>query len=234
MIPTPSTSLVTLAGAMGIAEALAASVETDQICGALHVLQGWAETALDRHDQALVHFEVARTLLSASSSVPDLLTLCLQSTIVSHVIVGDARSALDVIPVLDGHRHVYLSDECRVVVDIALGDLEHALPLIRQHASDGATGKLSRKANDSLLLLLLLALLAQAEGDEGAAKHLLLEAGDCRSPATIALSLYLADQLKVRAAFDAARLAASNDPYESGQRALQHLRAEIERRQLAT
>lgn len=231
MIPSPSTSLATLASAMGLAETLPDSVERDQIRGALHVLQGWAETALDRHEQALVHFEAARPLLSASSSVPDLLTLCLQSTIVTHVIVGDAPSALEMIPFLDGHHHVYLSDECRVVVDIALGDVEHALPLIRRHAADGATGKLSRKANDSLLLL---ALLAQAEGDEGTAKHLLLEAGDCRSPATIALSLYLADQLNVRAAFDAARLAASNEPYESGQRALQHLRAEIENRELAT
>ena len=230
MTHNPSASLATLVGAMTIAETLPEMVEKDQISGALHVLQGWAEVALDRPQEALRHFETARRLLSAANSIPDLLTLCLQSTIITQVIVGDPRAALDVIPLLDGHHHVYVSGECRAVVDLALGDRDHTLPLIRRHATDGVTGKLSRKANDSLLLL---ALLAQAEGNDHAARELLLEAGHCRSPATIALSLHLADQLSIRAAFNDARLAASDDPYESGQRALRYLRSEIERRGLS-
>jgi hypothetical protein len=50
-------------------------------------------------------------------------------------------------------RGTYASaDYCRAFVYLALGEIDDALPLIRQHAVNALTGRISRMANDSLLL----------------------------------------------------------------------------------
>ena len=90
-------------------------------------------------------------------------------------------------------------EECELMARLADPDLAPVAPQIRTHALDAVTGRLSRKANDSLLFL---AWLARSEDDLKLAKKLLLQVGVGRSPASNVLSRHLADLLGTQADFD--------------------------------
>jgi hypothetical protein len=77
---------------------------------------------------------------------------------------------------------------------LALGELDTARALIERHARRAITGRLSREANDSVLLL---AALARAEGDDGMARQLLAGAGVGRQPATVRYGTHLAELLGI-------------------------------------
>ncbi len=116
--------------------------------------------------------------------------------------------------------------EDRAAALIAAGALKQALPYVREHAEDGVTGRLSRMANNSLLLL---ALLAEAEGDNTRAVDLLMGVEHARNP-MISVSIELANRLGTRPAFDRSSKASSPDQRASGRRAIGVLKHEMTRR----
>ncbi len=96
-------------------------------------------------------------------------------------------------------------DDIRVFAHLAQGQLDPARELTRRHAKRGLEGRISREANDSLLLL---SALAFSEGDHELARYLILRTGFCRHIAMTLLARHLADRLGIVEEHAAAQLAA--------------------------
>ena len=198
-----------------------------QLLSAAEVIAGWAHANLGQHELALRRLVAARRHLLAHAPDTTLMAEVLASQGITHVIRGDPESALDIADLLDERGYLYFGgDEVRAAALLVRGDLEGARPIIREHAADGVTGRFSRKANNSLLLL---ALLAEAEHDDARAAELLMSAEHVRNP-LISLSIELASRLDIAAPFDAAGQAATADQRASGRRAIGWLETEMVRR----
>jgi hypothetical protein len=198
-----------------------------QLLSAAEVIAGWAHANLGQHEQALQRLDVSRRHLLDSAPNATLMAEVLASQGITHVFLGDPDAALVIADLLDERGYLYFGgDEVRAAALLVLGDLAAARPIIREHAADGVTGRFSRKANNSLLLL---ALLAEAEHDDARAGELLMSAEHVRSP-LISVSLELAGRLNITAPFDAARKAATADQKASGRRAIDWLGSEMTRR----
>jgi predicted ATPase len=85
-------------------------------------------------------------------------------------------------------------DDIRVFAHLAQGQLDPARELTRRHTKRGLEGRISREANDSMLLL---SALSFAEGDRDLARYLILRTGFCRHIAMTLLARHLADRLGV-------------------------------------
>ncbi len=96
-------------------------------------------------------------------------------------------------------------DDIRVFAHLAQGQLDPARELARRHTKRGLEGRISREANDSLLLL---SALAFAEGEDELARYLILRTGFCRHIAMTLLARDLADRLGIVEEHAAAQLAA--------------------------
>ena len=96
-------------------------------------------------------------------------------------------------------------DDIRVFAYLALGQLDPARELTRCHAKRGLEGRISREANDSVLLL---SALAFAEGERELAQHLILRTGFCRHIAMTLLARDLAARLGIAEEHTSAQLAA--------------------------
>ena len=96
-------------------------------------------------------------------------------------------------------------DDIRVFAHLAQGQLDPARELARRHTKRGLEGRISREANDSLLLL---SALAFAEGEHDLARYLILRTGFCRHIAMTLLARDLADRLGIVEEHAAAQLAA--------------------------
>lgn len=96
-------------------------------------------------------------------------------------------------------------DDIRVFAHIAKGQLDSARELTRRHTKRGLEGRISREANDSLLLL---SALAFAEEEHDLARFLILRTGFCRHIAMTLLARNLADRLGIVEEHAAAQLAA--------------------------
>ncbi len=120
------------------------------------------------------------------------------------VMLGEPDGALELADRYSQTASAYATgDEFRALVHIALGDLEAATYAAKAHAQMGVSGRITQQATDSLLVL---AALADAEGDRATAKRLLLSMGTCRAVTLIVYSRHLADQLDARADFDGAQV----------------------------
>ena len=203
------------------------SIVRSQLLCVGETIGGWANAYLGHDQQALENQIRAQTLLSTSAPRTTILAEVLASAGVAHVALGDTTAALVIADFLDDFQYVYFNgDEIRAITYLALEDLDSARPLIRDHAADAVTGRLSRKANNTLLLL---ALLTEAENDDVHTAQLLMDVEHARSP-VVPLALGLADRLGIRDAFDAARKSSTQDQHASGRRAIAALRAEMTRR----
>jgi hypothetical protein len=124
-------------------------------------------------------------------------------------------------------------DDIRVFAHLAQGQLDPARELTRRHTKRGLEGRISREANDSLLLL---SALACSEGDHELARYLILRTGFCRHIAMTLLARHLADRLGIVEEHAASQLAAhsfSNDHPEGvlgATMAMNELRIELVRR----
>ncbi len=98
--------------------------------------------------------------------------------------------------------------EIRALAHLASGDRWTATEHVRAHAEDALTGRLSRLANDTVLLL---AALSEHERDSNRAVELLMQMGPGRTPATIAYSTNLARRLEVSQEFALAQASAMTD-----------------------
>ena len=96
-------------------------------------------------------------------------------------------------------------DDIRVFAHLAEGQLDPARELTRRHTKRGLEGRISREANDSLLLL---SALAMAEDNHDLARYLVLRTGFCRHIAMTLLARHLADRLGIVEEHAAAQLAA--------------------------
>ncbi len=111
-----------------------------------------------------------------------------------HLLVGDPATTLEQLESLGDYPFPYEIEGFRALAHLALGDLDTARTEIRLHAEAAMVGRLSMQANDTTLLL---AALADAEGERELAAELILEMGTGRSPITIKYGEELAKRLGV-------------------------------------
>jgi predicted ATPase/DNA-binding SARP family transcriptional activator len=115
------------------------------------------------------------------------------------LVLGDADGALRTLGTLDlFDLTFYEGDDIRALAHIALGELDEARRRVRSHAERSTSGRVSGQACDSALLL---AALADAEGDADSAIELLLDMGIGRHAATRMFSVELARRLGVAEEF---------------------------------
>jgi len=221
----PEATLVTSARCMATAFDLPDSVGRSQLLSVAKLATGWAHARMGNNEQALADYTEMQALAAGLAADSNILAEGRGSTGIVHVVLGDYQAALAVADVLDNLGYVsFDGDEIRAAALLGLGDLERARSIIGSHAADAVTGRLSRKANNSLVLL---ALLAEAEHDAEGAARLLMHVETARSP-FVELSLTLANRLGVSDAFDKARKKGADGHYESGLRAIEVLRDELD------
>ena len=213
--------LVTFAENPNIGSQLPDGAAKRQILSAIEVITGWAMANIGCHHEAREHQRNAQRHLMAHAPETTLMAEASASEGVAHVLLNDSAAALAVADRLDQLHYMYFDGtEVRAAALIAAGAVEQALPYVCQHAEDGVTGRLSRMANNSLLLL---ALVAEAGGDITRAADLLMSVEPARNP-MISVSIELANRLEIRPAFDRSSKASSPDQRASGRRAIRELR----------
>ena len=117
------------------------------------------------------------------------------------LMLGDPHTALEAANRYSRSTGAFgTGDEMRALVAVALGNLEQARTAARAHARVSVTGRVSQQATDSLLLL---AVLADAEGDTAIARDLAVGIGLCRHGELVAYARHFADRLAIRAEFEA-------------------------------
>ena len=144
-----------------------------------------------------------------------------------HLLVGDPATALEQLESLAGYPFPYEVEGFRALAYLALGDLDTARTEIRLHAAEAMVGRLSMQANDTALLL---AALADAEGDHEKAAELIVEMGSGRSPITIKYGEELAQQLGVGDAYARQFVGTRTGDYLGVDRAMAAVRDEAARR----
>jgi hypothetical protein len=149
------------------------------------------------------------------------------------VLLGDPKTALKA---ADHYSSAFdpglgTDDEIRALAYLKLGDLEHARTAIKRHAHEGATGKLVQQAASSLVLL---AVLADAEGDASVARDIILNMGMCRDAEIWAYARHLAEELGVGTEFEVAQAPLLTDDGDAIQEKdaadIETLRRELTRR----
>jgi predicted ATPase len=114
---------------------------------------------------------------------------------VCEILLGQPESALRTIEWLDQFDFIRSStDDVQALTYLALGDIDAAERHIRVHAARAITGRLLGETCDSALLL---AALADAEGDRSLARDLVLQMGMGQEAAMIIYSNQFADKLGI-------------------------------------
>ena len=111
------------------------------------------------------------------------------------LLLGEPKKALARVARLEGLAYALGGNQIFVALArLELGDVEAARKLIHDHAVEAATGRLSNKCSEALVML---AKLAHAEGDDATATALLSKFGVGRLPSTTQYARYLARRLGV-------------------------------------
>jgi predicted ATPase/class 3 adenylate cyclase len=111
------------------------------------------------------------------------------------IVLGEPARALARLGELNQFELAFFTgDEVRALAYLALGERDQAERIIQNHARQAVTGQISAQAGDSLLLL---AALADAEGDARTATELLLRMGVGHHASTRMYSVDLAARLGV-------------------------------------
>jgi predicted ATPase/DNA-binding SARP family transcriptional activator len=158
-----------------------------------------AETTLLRGDPANALSGLQRSI--AQADVADFLTvkvmwLGVPMAAYCQTRIGEPEKALQTLSRLDPFHLPFDAGTVRALVHLALGDFDHARQLIRSHAARGASGRFAQEAGDSVLLL---AALADAEGDRQTAADLLLNTGIPGTTPAIVHADFLAEGLNIAA-----------------------------------
>lgn len=227
MVRDPELGLRTLEGVEDLMRQIDEPVSQDETCALVAGMRGWLWCQLGDLPEGVGWLEATIELLGRSDREPEPLATARLALLCTHVANDDAAAALATARAATYDSRYVDGNLLPALGYLAAGDLENGLPLVQAHAIRAATGRLSREANDSILLQCML---ARAEGDDDRACALLPEARVSRSPGTIMLTAHLADILGVRAELDAARREVLDDRVEGGGRALAALRAEMARR----
>jgi predicted ATPase len=197
------------------------------LVGAARVYEGDLAAALEAFDHlpdtASQHGHVTTSQLSMHAAA----AVCL-------LLLGEPKQALARVSRIDGFAFAGGDDQVvTAFAQLALGDIEGAKHLIRLHALEAATGRVSRQCSDSLLLL---AQLAHVEGDDATAVDLLSNLGICRPAPLVRYARVLAATLGVaeQRARDEQECIAPQNAAEHGplglRRVMATLRAELARR----
>ena len=155
--------------------------------------QGDVEAALAKSEETLAyersndHLTVIGTLLGSAPQA----TIC-------NIILGHPERALQILEQNRslGHDKLLFSDgsELRPLALLEMGRVEEATEEIRRSALRALQGRFPREEGD---MILALAKLALAEGDEGIARDLLATMGPCRQTATMMAAREMARRLGV-------------------------------------
>ncbi len=114
---------------------------------------------------------------------------------VYHILMGQPTAALERLEPFADVGYAYGAfHEIDALVSFALNDVDTARHQVRLQATEAATGRISRRCNDAVMLLAELAL---EEGDHERAVDLITDMGVGRSPGTIVYSRDLARRLGV-------------------------------------
>jgi hypothetical protein len=160
----------------------------DYVPAVLAAYDGDPATALRHAELALAAETVDNHCTVRVLSASQLAAAC-------EIVLGEPERALERLGELDQFDLAFFTgDEVRSLAHLALGERDQAERIIRSHARQAVTGQMTAQAGDSLLLL---AALADAEGDTDRAKELLLGMGVGRHAATRMLSADLAARLGV-------------------------------------
>jgi hypothetical protein len=182
------------------AELQSAQLSSDDLNASIsRRLMAYIPAVLAAHDgdpaSALRH---AQPALDGEWSTDYLTVLLLSGTQLAaacDIVLSEPARALERLSELDAlNRAFFTGDEVRALAYLALGQHEDAQRLIQKHAKQAASGQVSGQASDSVLLL---AALADAQGDTQIARDLLLHMGVGHHGATRMFSAHLAVRLGV-------------------------------------
>jgi ATP/maltotriose-dependent transcriptional regulator MalT len=223
----PVAGLAILDGGEDVAMRVEEPATRDELCALIVANRGWMYCRLGRWSEGVDALERAIELYGRSDRQPDPLPVVRLSLLGAQVAMGDPTGALTTARSTGDDARFVAEHLPLALALLATGDLENARPLVRAHAAQAVTGRVSREANDSLLLL---SMLARTEGDDDLARRLLPEVRISRSPGTIFVTDHLAGLLGAQAELDAARREVRDDRVEGGRRALAALKSEMNRR----
>lgn len=189
--------------AQEIERSLPPGADTTQAAAVREIIAGSVRHWRQEPRLALQHALTATRLHDELGFESEMSAQAVVTTAICSLVLGDPHAALEA-----ADRYAAASsgfgtgDEIRTLAWAALGDLDQARSAAQAHAHVAVTGRLISQAADSLLLL---AVLSNAEGDAATARELILHMGVCRHAPLIAHSLHVAEQLGVRAEFQAAQ-----------------------------
>jgi hypothetical protein len=110
------------------------------------------------------------------------------------ILLGEANSAIDTVTWLESLVPAFTTDDIRSLALLAQGLLTDAVPVIRSTATEGLSGRMPGQVCD---LVVLLAALADAEGDGRLSCELLRQMGAGLEPGIRIFSTHLAHRLGV-------------------------------------
>jgi predicted ATPase/class 3 adenylate cyclase len=228
----PEATLQLLDKALEIEGSLPPGTDTTQAAAVRETVAGTVSHQRQEPELALQHALTAIRLHDELGFDSELSAQAIITAAICSLELGDPHAALQ-----RADRYGAVSsgfgtgDEIRTLAWLALGELDRARAACQAHARVTAPGRLIGQATDSLLLL---AALSNAEGDVATARALVLNLGLCRHDQLNSHSKFIADQLGVRAEFDASRLGRAEWGEEEVRRTngadIETLRLEITRR----
>jgi hypothetical protein len=150
---------------------------------------------------------------------------------VSALLLGDPETALQIMNGSQQSSALGVGDEIRVLAYVALGDFDRALDIARVQALIAVTGRVPSYATNSVLLL---AVLAYADGDTATARELVLDMGRVDYGGLVPYSRAFAEELAVSAEFEISQhplfVAVDDEVRRRANNDLETLRLEIARR----
>jgi predicted ATPase/class 3 adenylate cyclase len=113
------------------------------------------------------------------------------------ILLGDPTSAIETVAwLVNFDASIFPTDDVLALALLARDELTEAIPVVYAHAKQGLSGRMPGQVCDSALLL---ATLAQAEGDADRARDLLRHMGGGFEPGVILYSRHLAERLGIGA-----------------------------------
>jgi hypothetical protein len=194
------------------ADGLPAGPDTTQAAAAWHHFAMQVAMLRGEHRVALEHAQEVGRLHDELGFESELDSWAWMVTAICKVMLNEPEGALELADRFSKTESAFASGhEIRALVHIALGDLEAATSAAMAHARLAVSGRITQQSTESLLVL---AALAHAENDSSTARRLLLSMGACRPATLTAYSWHLAEQLNLRAEFEAAQTSNRTKPPE--------------------
>lgn len=173
-----------------------AQATCEQIAGIMAMLRNEPERGLEHAQTALARQDELGFQSEISAHASMQASLCA-------LMLGDANTAAQAATLHSRVPGAFgTGDEMRALVHVALGELVQARTAVQSHARAAVTGRVVQQATDSLLLL---AVLADAEGDTATARELVADMGLCRHIELVAYARFFANRLAVGAQFEASQ-----------------------------